>query len=95
MTRQSIWITADQAAELLAVSRTTIHRMMQASEYSLPEDAPAHCRRFVGNGFPRPVRISERITRIDRESLERWVSGHYAGNYRKGKSAGSDRKSLN
>ena len=95
MTRQSIWITADQAADLLAVSRTTIHRMMQASEYSAAEDAPRHCRRFVGNGFLRPVRISERITRIDRESLEQWVAGHYAGHYGKDNSAGCDRKSLN
>ena len=31
MTRQSIWITADQAADLLAVSKTTIYRMMQAA----------------------------------------------------------------
>ena len=95
MSRQSIWITADQAAELLSVSPATIYRMMQAAEYSSAEDAPKHCRRFVGSGFPAPVRISERITRIDRESLERWVSGHYAGNLGKSKSAGSDRKSLN
>ena len=33
MSRQSIWITADQAAELLSVSKTTIYRMMQAAEY--------------------------------------------------------------
>ena len=31
MTRQSIWITADQAADLLSVSTTTIYRMMQAA----------------------------------------------------------------
>ena len=81
MTRQSIWITADQAAELLSVSKTTIYRMMQAAEYSAAEDAPGHCRRFVGCGFPRPIRLSEQITRIDRAALEQWVAGHYAGHY--------------
>jgi excisionase family DNA binding protein len=88
MTRQPVWITADQAADLLSVSKATIYRMMQASEYSAAEDAPGHCRRFVGNGFPRPIRLSEHITRIDREALEQWVAGHYGGHYEKGGETG-------
>lgn len=75
------WMTPDQAAEHLCLSRATVYRMMQAAEYSDPDKAPPHCRQFVGIGFPRPIRLSERITRLDRAAVKAWASGHYSGHY--------------
>ena len=74
-------ITIPEAAKRLAVSRQTIYRMLQAQSYharilagEITEgEIPKAIRTYLHSGFPHAIRISERVTRVDADALERWT----------------------
>lgn len=75
-------ITIPQAARQLSLSPATVYRMLQAKVYQArilageltEDDVPAVLRCYLDAGFPDPIRLTPRNTRLDQRELERWAS---------------------
>lgn len=72
-------LTIKQAADRLAVSRSTVYRMMQARGYRARLEAgenvtvPESIRPYLDSHFPEPVRITERNHRLREADLDQWL----------------------
>jgi len=74
-------ITIPQAARQLSLSQATVYRMLQAKVYRArilageitEDDVPAVLRCYLDAGFPDPIRLTPRSTRLDQQELERWA----------------------
>lgn len=74
-------ITIPQAARQLRLSDATVYRMLQAKVYQARlsrgeltlDDVPVVLRNYLDAGFPDPVRLTPRNTRLDQTAIERWA----------------------
>ena len=74
-------VTIKDAARAMAVSRSTVYRLIQARVLAEKveagrlrlEDVPESLRPYLGSGFPVPTRISPRSLRLDMGDIRAWL----------------------
>ena len=69
------WISYKTAAGLLGCTRQHISVLARAAEYrGQPlERTPVEVRPYIECGFPRPIRLSKKMVRIDVDELQKWI----------------------